>query len=84
MNLRDYFQIQKKLFLEPADKVAIYEKVLFQTRTTTGIFGRMSLYTKAAIYSIVGLVFLVSLYAPYFGGLFQDTNTGVGVQADYI
>lgn len=87
MNLRDYFQIQQSLSLEPARKVAIYEKVTHQTHSSAGVFARMSFYTKFAIYSIVGVIFLVSLYAPYFGGLFQggdDGRGGVGVQADYI
>ena len=87
MNLKSYFQTQKNLSLDPAAKVALYEKVVLKTRTTAGIFSRIGLYTKAAIYTSVGIIFLVSLYAPYFGGIFQNTDgerNGIEVQADYI
>lgn len=91
MKLRDYFISQKKLSIEPERKVSIYESVMQKTHAPVSIFARMSFYTKVSLYTFVGLVFLASLYIPYFSslvrqsdGVITTTPGGVGVQADYI
>lgn len=91
MNLRDYFEKQKSISLEPARKVELYERVNRQIHAPVGIFSRFSFYSKVAIYTSVGLIFLASLYLPYFSSLFQQTDGilttswgGASVQADYI
>ncbi len=91
MNLRDYFNSQKSVHLEPADKVALYETITQKTHTPVSIFVRMSFYTKLALYTFIGMVFLASLYVPYFSSFFHQTDGvitsslgGATVQADYI
>ncbi len=91
MNLRDYFTSQKDVRLEPSHKVALYETITKKTHTPVSIFVRMSFYSKVAIYSFIGLVFLASLYIPYFSTYFHQTDGvitsslgGATVQADYI
>jgi len=91
MKLHDYFTSQKKVALDPAHKVELYETIIQKTHTPAGIFSRMSFYTKVAMYTFVGIVFMASLYVPYFSSFFSETdgvitNTpgGATVQADYI
>lgn len=91
MNLRDYFISQKQVSLEPAHKVALYESITQKTHAHVGIFARMSLYTKVALYTFIGMIFLASLYVPYFSsflkqtdGILTTTPGGATVQADYI
>lgn len=91
MKLRDYFISQKSVHLEPTHKVELYEIITQKTYAHVGIFARMSFYTKVALYTFVGLVFLASLYIPYFSSHFRKTDGilttnpgGATVQADYI
>lgn len=91
MNLRDYFEQKKTLSLDPTRKMELYEKIIHQTHVPVSIFARFSFYTKVALYTFVGLIFLASLYIPYFSSLFQQTDGiittslgGATVQADYI
>lgn len=91
MKLRDYFISQKKVSMEPAHKVALYETIKLKTHSHVSIFARMSFYTKVALYTFVGMAFLASIYVPYFSSFFSETdgvitNTpgGATVQADYI
>ena len=69
----------------------LYEKITHQMHAPVSIFARMSFYTKLSLYTFVGLVFLASLYIPYFSSLFEQTDGilttslgGATVQADYI
>lgn len=74
MNLRNYFTSQRNISLEPAQKVALYEKIMQKTHAPVSIFARMSFYSKVALYTFIGLVFLASLYVPYFSSFFHETD----------
>lgn len=91
MELRDYFTSQKSVRLDPVHKVELYETITQRTHAHVSIFARMSFYTKLALYTFVGMVFLASLYIPYFSSHFRNTDGilttnpgGATVQADYI
>lgn len=91
MNLHDYFSSQRDLRLEPTRKVELYESITRKTHQPVSVFARMSFYTKVALYTFVGMVFLASLYIPYFSSYIQETDGiltsnggGAVVQADYI
>lgn len=91
MKLHEYFSSQKEISLESGRKVALYEDIMHKTHAPVSVFARMSFYTKVALYTFVGLVFLASLYLPYFSSLVRQSDGvvtsspgGIGVQADYI